>query len=83
MGRAGKALKQVLEDYDISQNKLAVALNVKPYVVFRWYHEQTDPSAETVAEIVKALKILDSDAAKAFIYRYLGQLVDEETAADE
>lgn len=83
MGRAGKALKQVLEDYDISQNKLAVALDVKPYAVFRWYHEQTDPSAETVAEIVQALKILNPDAARAFIYRYLGQLMDEETVADE
>lgn len=51
--------------------------------MFRWYHEQTDPSAETVAEIVKALKVLDSDAARAFIYRYLGQLMDEETADDE
>jgi predicted transcriptional regulator len=79
MGRAGKALKQVLEGYDISQNKLAVVLNVKPYVVFRWYHEQTDPSAETVAEIVKALKSLNPEAARAFIDRYLGQLMDEET----
>jgi hypothetical protein len=42
MGRAGKALKQALETYRISQNKLAVALSVDRSIVFRWFHEQTD-----------------------------------------
>jgi predicted transcriptional regulator len=83
MGRAGKALRSVLEEYEISQNKLAVTLGIRRSIVFKWYHEERDPTAETVAEIVKALKILDPVAARAFIYRYLGQLMDEETAADE
>ncbi|MBW4694537.1 MAG: helix-turn-helix domain-containing protein [Lyngbya sp. HA4199-MV5] len=75
MGRAGKALKQTLETYKISQNKLAVVLNVDRAVVNRWFHEQVDPNAETVAEIVKALQNLDPIAAEAFIKLYLGDLL--------
>lgn len=78
MGRAGKALKQILEEYEISQNKLAVALGVRPTVVFRWFHEQTDPSGETIAEIVLALKQINPDAAEALIQRYLGDLMQDE-----
>ena len=72
MGRAGKALKQVLENYDISQNKLAVALGVRRSVVYRWYHELTDPTAETVAEIATAIKSINPDAAAEFIRLYVG-----------
>lgn len=78
MGRAGKALRQVLEEYGISQNKLAVKLEVRQNVVFRWFHEQNDPSGETIAEIVLALKQINPDAARAFNQRYLGRLIDDE-----
>ncbi|MEO0458391.1 MAG: helix-turn-helix transcriptional regulator [Cyanobacteria bacterium P01_A01_bin.114] len=78
MGRAGQALKQVLETYGISQNKLAKQMAVKPYVVFRWFHEQTDPSAETVAEIVKVLNQLNPAAASDFVQQYLGDLLGPE-----
>jgi transcriptional regulator with XRE-family HTH domain len=78
MGRAGKALKQTLEAHKISQNKLAVALAVDRAVVNRWFHEQVDPNAETVAEIVKALKGIDRGAAAAFIQLYLGDLLNDE-----
>jgi plasmid maintenance system antidote protein VapI len=40
MGKAGKALKQVLETYDISQNKLAVTMGISRANVNRWVHEQ-------------------------------------------
>jgi transcriptional regulator with XRE-family HTH domain len=56
MGRAGKALKQALESYRISQNKLAVALGVDRSIVFRWFHEQTDPSGEAIVEIVNVFE---------------------------
>jgi predicted transcriptional regulator len=80
MGRAGKALRQVLESHSISQNKLAVTLKVRPSVVFRWFHEQVDPNGETIVEIVKALKGMNQDAAEEFIQRYLGDLMqDDET----
>jgi transcriptional regulator with XRE-family HTH domain len=77
MGKAGKALRQVLESYGISQNKLAVALGVKPYAVFRWFHEQTDPNAETAVEIAKALQGIDPTAADEFVRLYLGDYLQE------
>jgi len=71
MGQAGKALRQVLETYRISQSSLATALGVDRPVVFRWFHEQTDPTAETVASIVRVLREINSSAAKEFIRFYL------------
>lgn len=43
MGKAGQALKQILEKYDISQNSLAIALDVERGSVYRWVHEVRDP----------------------------------------
>lgn len=77
MGKAGKALKQVLETYSISQNKLAVALGVKPYAVYRWYHEQIDPSAETAVNIAKVLQGINPDAAQEFVRLYIGEIVED------
>ncbi|WP_019505247.1 HNH endonuclease domain-containing protein [Pleurocapsa sp. PCC 7319] len=74
MGKAGQALRQVLEAYDINQSALATGLGVERSIVFRWYHEQTDPTAETVAQIVQALQIINISAAKDFIQVYLGDL---------
>lgn len=78
MGKAGKALRQVLETYSISQNKLAVALGVKPYAVYRWYHEQIDPSAETAANIAKVLQDINQEAAKEFVRLYIGEMLEDE-----
>ncbi|HAA31017.1 MAG TPA: XRE family transcriptional regulator [Cyanobacteria bacterium UBA8553] len=77
MGKAGKALKQALETYGISQNKLAVALGVKPYVVFRWFHEQTDPSAETAVDIAKALQSINPAAADEYVRLYMGDFLQD------
>jgi transcriptional regulator with XRE-family HTH domain len=73
MGRAGKALRQVLETYGISQNKLAVTMGVERSAVFKWFHEERDPTAETVVDIVQALRSLDAEAAETFINLYLGK----------
>jgi transcriptional regulator with XRE-family HTH domain len=78
MGRAGQALKQALETYSISQNKLAVALGIERTIVNRWFHERADPTAETVADIVKALKGINRAAAKKFVELYLGELIEDE-----
>jgi DNA-binding XRE family transcriptional regulator len=78
MGKAGKALRQVLETYSISQNKLAVALGVKPYAVYRWYHEQIDPSAETAANIAKVLQDINQEAAKEFVRLYIGEMLEDD-----
>lgn len=77
MGRAGKALKQVLKNYGISQNKLAVALEVRASVVYRWFHELTDPTGDTIAEIAKALQGLNPAAAEEFVRLYLGDFMQD------
>ncbi|MEH2134326.1 MAG: HNH endonuclease domain-containing protein [Nostoc sp.] len=75
MGKAGQALRQVLESYNISQSQLATGLGVDRPIVFRWYHEKIDPTAETVAEIVKALNKINQSAANDFIQVFLGDLI--------
>lgn len=77
MGRANQALKQVLENYGISQNKLAVALGIDRSAIFKWVHDQRDPSAEKIVDITQALKSLNLEAAKEFVRLYLGELVDD------
>jgi predicted transcriptional regulator len=62
--------------YGISQNKLAVALGTDRFKVYRWFHEKIDPTAETVAEIVKALNDINPCAAEMFVQLYLGDLID-------
>lgn len=75
MGRASQALKQVLDTYGISQNQLAVTMGVERGSVFRWYHDKRDPTAETVVEIVEALKTLNFEAAEAFVRFYLSDVL--------
>ncbi|MEQ8971594.1 MAG: helix-turn-helix transcriptional regulator [Coleofasciculus sp. C1-SOL-03] len=75
MGKAGKSLRQALETYGISQNKLAVTLKVDRSVVFHWFHENRDPSAETVVQIAEALHSLNPDAAAEFIRLYVGDFL--------
>lgn len=77
MGRASQALKQVLDTYGISQNQLAVAMGVERGSVFRWYHDKRDPTAETVVEIVEALKTINYQAAEEFVQLYLGEVIDK------
>jgi transcriptional regulator with XRE-family HTH domain len=77
MGQAGKALRQVLKTYSINQSSLATALGVDRPVVFRWFHEQTDPTAETVASIVRVLREINPIAAREFIRCYLVDLTQD------
>ncbi len=78
MGRASQALKKVLETYNISQNRLAVALGIDRSAVFKWFHEQREPTSETIVEIVKSLKTMNPDAAKEFVRLYLGEIVEDD-----
>lgn len=71
MGKAGKALRQVLETYSISQNRLAVTMGISRSTVNQWVNEISDPLAEAVTEIVKALEQLNLNAAEDFINLYL------------
>lgn len=77
MGKAGQALRQVLESHSISQNKLATVMGTPRSIVFKWFHEHRDPTAETVDEIAKALQQIDPSAASEFVRLYLGEYLEE------
>jgi transcriptional regulator with XRE-family HTH domain len=78
MGRAGKALKRVLEDYDITQNRLAVVMGITRSSVHRWVYEIGDPVADAVIEIRDALGKINPEAAEEFIRLYLGEKAEDE-----
>ncbi|MFB2980618.1 helix-turn-helix domain-containing protein [Microseira sp. BLCC-F43] len=78
MGRAGKALRQVLERYRITQNRLAVAMGTRRSNVNRWVYENADPVAEAVLEIRDGLRAINPDAAEEFIQLYLNAPPGEE-----
>jgi hypothetical protein len=44
--------------------------------VGRWYHG-IDSSAENIAQITQALKMLNPPAAKEFVRLYLGTIVED------
>lgn len=71
MGRAGKALKRVLEDYQISQNQLAITMGIDRSNVSRWVNGSRDPSAEAVINIRQALNHLEEAAAEDFVRFFL------------
>jgi hypothetical protein len=73
----GKALRQVLEAYDISQNKL-VTMGVDQATVNRWVYEQRDPAGDVIVEIKDALRQVNPLAAEEFIKLYLGDPLDGE-----
>lgn len=71
MGRAGKALKRVLQDYQITQNHLAVSMNIDRSNISRWVNESRDPSAESVAELKDALTLIKPQAGDDFVQYFL------------
>ena len=78
MGKAGKALRQVLTTYGISQNRLAVTMGISRNTVNQWFNETRDPLAEAIPDIVAALEILNQTAAQDFLLLYLGRLPQTE-----
>ncbi|NJL40453.1 MAG: helix-turn-helix transcriptional regulator [Leptolyngbyaceae cyanobacterium RM2_2_4] len=78
MGRAGKALRQTLKAHNISQNRLAVTMGINRSTVYQWFNEITDPSAESVIQVIAALETLNEAAAKEFIALYLGRIAQDD-----
>lgn len=78
MGKAGQALRQVLDSYGISQNQLAGIMGVDRASVNRWVHEQRDPAAQVVVQIKQALQKINPEAATAFVELFLGDSSDAE-----
>ncbi len=81
MGKAGKALRQVLEAYSISQNKLAVTMGIGRSTMHYWSNDIRDPSAEAVLEIRKGLRKINPEAAQEFIRLYLDESDEDEEAS--
>ncbi len=50
-------------------------MGLKNSVVGRWYHEQVDPTGDTIVKIVTALQELNPEAAAAFVQLYLGDIL--------
>lgn len=71
MGKAGQVLRQILDEYGISQTQLADRLGIGRSNVHRWVNESRDPNSETLIEIIRALRTLDPEAAEVFKQRYL------------
>ncbi|MFQ3615236.1 MAG: helix-turn-helix transcriptional regulator [Cyanobacteriota bacterium] len=72
MGKAGNALRTVLTNYGISQNRLAVTMGISRGTVNNWFNETRDPTAESIPAIVAALDALNPAAAQDFLRLYLG-----------
>ncbi|NMG59345.1 helix-turn-helix domain-containing protein [Geitlerinema sp. P-1104] len=77
MSKASHALQQALELYGISQNRLARELGVDLPIVFRWFHGQVDPTAETITNIADALRQIEPEAAQTFINAFFARSVTE------
>ena len=76
MGRAGKALKQVLETYGISQNQLAIAMGIGRSTINHWVNDKREPLADTIPEIVAALAKINKAAARDFLVLFLGRFAE-------
>ncbi len=71
MGKAGQALRLVLDKYGITQNQLAIEMGIRRSNVSRWVSEVRDPTAETLLEIRNGIQKIDPIAAEEFIRLYL------------
>lgn len=78
MGKTGKALKQVMQTYGISQNRLADAMGIERSNISRWANEVRDPGAETILEIRRGLEKVDPAAAEEFIQLYLDDSAEDD-----
>lgn len=45
--------------------------------IYKWFHVERNPTAETVADIVEALKTLNDQAAEEFVQLYLGDMLKD------
>jgi len=78
MGKAGRVLKTVLQNYGISQGKLAAAMGLGSSNVYRWVNEIRDPNSETVVRIVEALARINPEAEAEFRRLYMGDSAQNE-----
>jgi len=77
MAKAGAALKQVLEAYGISQNKLATIMGISHSNIHRWINGAADPLGDSILEIRNALEKIERGAEETFIRLYLRRCIME------
>jgi transcriptional regulator with XRE-family HTH domain len=78
MPKAGNALRQVLETYGISQNKLAVAMGIGRSTIHHWVNKSRDPGGDAILEIRIGLQKINPTAAEDFIRLYLDESVEDQ-----
>ncbi|MBE9136923.1 helix-turn-helix transcriptional regulator [Nodosilinea sp. LEGE 07088] len=76
MGKAGYVLKQVLEQYGITQYRFAATMGVGRNSVYRWCSGKIDPTGDTILEIVRVLKTMSPEAAEDFVNQYISSELD-------
>ncbi|WP_305068643.1 helix-turn-helix transcriptional regulator [Limnothrix sp. FACHB-881] len=77
MGKAGKALRETLQQHNLTQNRLAVTMGIARGTMSHWVAETRDPTAESIPTIVDALEQLNPEAARTFVEAYLGRAIGE------
>ncbi|MFG3819102.1 MULTISPECIES: helix-turn-helix domain-containing protein [Limnothrix] len=77
MGKAGKALRETLQQHNLTQNRLAVTMGIARGTMSHWVAETRDPTAEAIPTIVDALEQLNPEAARTFVEAYLGRAIGE------
>lgn len=76
MGKVGHVLQEVLETHSVSQYRISKVLGIERNTVYRWVKGKADPNGDTIVAITLALHEINPAAAKDFVYRYLGEIVD-------
>jgi transcriptional regulator with XRE-family HTH domain len=77
MAKAGRALKQVLETYGITQNKLAVTMGITRSSIHRWIYEISDPVGDAIIDIRDGLQKISPEAAEEFKRLFWGEGIEE------
>ena len=76
MGKAGRVLKSVMQNYGISQGKLAAVMGIGSSNIYRWANEIRDPGSETVMRIIEAIAEINPEAAIEFKKLYMSDSDD-------
>ncbi len=71
MGRAGKALEYVLTQYGIRHRRLAITMRVERSLITNWVDEVSEPSIDSLSEILLALETLEPGSSSVFKRKYL------------
>lgn len=79
-GKAGTALREVLEEYMISQNRLAIASKIARSTVNQWVNSARDPLACSVVRIADALDGIKAGSGSDFLSKFLGRSCGKQKA---